>query len=601
MVSQNTIKDIAQSLKATDTQKNNTHQAVVSHIDREGVVWVNVAGSEVETPTEAIASEVNPGDAVTVEWRNNKLYIAGNYSDPSAGMARTVIIQNVANQANDTAEMAIHDATIAHDAAISATESAATAGRAASVAQTAAEAAQAPADTKKTVFIAQPTPPYHVGDLWAKMGEDLQQMITSGGDNIIDSSSNLFDAAILTDATIYVCTNPKLTGQTFAESDWELATADTNLREWFWHDANGAHVLGDETGYRNDITSTGMKIVDTSTETSVAEFGSNGATIGLTANDQIRSVVDSNGMKIIRQDNVGISSVICHLGYGPGKNVSGGTSDNPYFTLGIRDSGSVAGNYSFASGTGVEASGFSSHAEGANTTASERYTHAEGLNCTASKDYAHAEGYNCTASDYAAHAEGSHTTASGQMSHAEGTDTVASAHYSHAQNLYTIAASSSQTSLGKYNIEDANGTYAVIIGNGTADNARSNALTVDWSGNVVLAGGLTVASPTTSFSGTVGTGLTGSCNGIYDALSKTVRINFQVRKSTDIATSDVLFTIPSAYRPSAAVSGSGVVEVYVSSAYRTRAYEVTLNTSGEIKQGYSSYARSVFGVFEYSL
>ena len=38
--------------------------------------------------------------------------------------------------------------------------------------------------------------------------------------------------------------------------------------------------------------------------------------------------------------------------------------------------------------------------------------------------------------------------------------------------------------MGKWNIEDNQDTYAFIIGNGTADNARSNALTIDWNGNV---------------------------------------------------------------------------------------------------------------------
>ena len=439
------------------------------------------------------------------------------------------------------------------------------------------------------VYVTEPTTPYSAGDLYVDKDETTTAMVTDDDDPLVDDSDNQFEVVEVGESDIYVCTNPRGSGE-FNNDDWRLAasTQDKKLREHFWHDDNGAHVLGDETGFRNDITSTGMKIVDTSSETSVAEFGTE------------TTIKTTDGTELV------------HFGYALGTAQSG-TAIAPYYTLGVRSG--VVGNYSTVEGDNCEASGYASHAEGAgcsatkdmahaegaNTTASARYTHAEGLNCTASKDYAHAEGYNCTASDYAAHAEGSHTTASGQMSHAEGTDTVASAHYSHAQNLYTIAASSSQTSLGKYNIEDANGTYAVIIGNGTADNSRSNALTVDWSGNVVLAGGLTVASPTTSFSGTVGTGLTGSCNGIYDALSKTVRINFQVRKSTDIATSDVLFTIPSAYRPSAAVTGSGVVEAYVSSAYRTRAYEVTLNTSGEITQGYSNYARSIFGVFEYSL
>ena len=42
---------------------------------------------------------------------------------------------------------------------------------------------------------------------------------------------------------------------------------------------------------------------------------------------------------------------------------------------------------------------------------------------------------------------------------------------------------------GKYNIAD--NTSAFILGNGTSTTARSNAMTVDWSGNMVLEGELT--------------------------------------------------------------------------------------------------------------
>lgn len=41
---------------------------------------------------------------------------------------------------------------------------------------------------------------------------------------------------------------------------------------------------------------------------------------------------------------------------------------------------------------------------------------------------------------------------------------------------------------GKYNIEDTSSIYADIIGNGTSNTARSNAATVDWSGNAWFAG-----------------------------------------------------------------------------------------------------------------
>lgn len=54
---------------------------------------------------------------------------------------------------------------------------------------------------------------------------------------------------------------------------------------------------------------------------------------------------------------------------------------------------------------------------------------------------------------------------------------------------YLLTDSDYQTAIGQYNISDSNGTYAFIIGNGTANNARSNALTVDWSGNVDIPSG----------------------------------------------------------------------------------------------------------------
>ena len=92
----------------------------------------------------------------------------------------------------------------------------------------------------------------------------------------------------------------------------------------------------------------------------------------------------------------------------------------------------------------------------------------------------HAEGSNTTASGSNSHAEGNYTTASGTNSHAEGGHTTASSNYQHVQ--------------GKYNIEDSSNTYADIIGNGTEDTARSNAATVDWSGNAWYAGDVYVGS-----------------------------------------------------------------------------------------------------------
>ena len=81
------VQEFVNAIKEPPQDTNNTYNATVSRIDDEGVVWVYLQGSEIETPTASTSSEVEAGDSVTVQWRNNKLYIGGNYSNPSAGTA----------------------------------------------------------------------------------------------------------------------------------------------------------------------------------------------------------------------------------------------------------------------------------------------------------------------------------------------------------------------------------------------------------------------------------------------------------------------------------------------------------------------------------
>lgn len=103
-------------------------------------------------------------------------------------------------------------------------------------------------------------------------------------------------------------------------------------------------------------------------------------------------------------------------------------------------------------------------------------------------DCSHAEGNYTTASGDYSHAEGNHTIASGINSHAEGAVTIASGIDSHAEGSGTIASSMCQHVQGKSNIEDRAGVYAHIVGNGASNTNRSNAHTLDWSGNAWFAG-----------------------------------------------------------------------------------------------------------------
>lgn len=120
-------------------------------------------------------------------------------------------------------------------------------------------------------------------------------------------------------------------------------------------------------------------------------------------------------------------------------------------------SGSKFSTASHAEGSYTTASGTAAHAEGNITKALGEYSHAEGAGSIASGEYSHAEGGGTKASAMGAHAEGQETTASGDCQHVQ----------------------------GKYNIEDI--TSAHIIGNGSSLK-KSNAHTIDWSGNAWFAG-----------------------------------------------------------------------------------------------------------------
>lgn len=161
----------------------------------------------------------------------------------------------------------------------------------------------------------------------------------------------------------------------------------------------------------------------------------------------------------------------------------------------------ASGKASHAEGYFTTASGdYGSHSEGWETTASGAYSHSEGGKTVASGDGAHAEGkarnigteespvYKGKATGIASHSEGYGCDATNLGAHAEGGNTTASGSASHAEGDGTIAASNNQHVSGMYNIEDTNNTYAEIIGNGSSSD-RSNARTLDWSGNEWIAGG----------------------------------------------------------------------------------------------------------------
>ena len=181
---------------------------------------------------------------------------------------------------------------------------------------------------------------------------------------------------------------------------------------------------------------------------------------------------------------------IRYWGYGPAPTFEFGFENDVTGSGGFASGGNntVTAAVAHAEGSFNTASGVAAHAEGAESTASALAAHAEGSNTEASAESAHAEGVGTEASGVGAHAEGNNSVASGAYSHAEGSNTEASATASHAGGAGTIAQGPYQTVVGVYNTAEGDGSSSggnhllFIVGNGTDDNNRSNALTVDWNG-----------------------------------------------------------------------------------------------------------------------
>lgn len=124
-----------------------------------------------------------------------------------------------------------------------------------------------------------------------------------------------------------------------------------------------------------------------------------------------------------------------------------------------------------------------STAEGEYNTVSGAYGHADGYNNTVSGNSASAHGGSNTASGDNSVADGTYNTASGANSSAHGESTIASGVDSTASGEGTIAGYSHQTAMGRFN-ENKSGNL-LEVGNGSDDDARSNAMEVTADGNVL--------------------------------------------------------------------------------------------------------------------
>lgn len=449
-----TIKELLKAIKSSDTKKTNPYDtsATVTRVEN-GVAYVHIPGGVDETPVK-LTVNVQPGDEVQIRVGGGQAWITGNETAPPTD-------DKVANVAAETA--------------IDAAKTAAEAGNAA------ASAAQA-ADTA-----------WHHADDAAQAAESAQNSLKS-----------VVAGAVTVEKAVSVM-------QTALEAVVDYDPSTDTTKEYFWHDANGAHVLGTSGDYRNDIDSTGMKIVDTSTETTVAEFGEtvrvgkeSEAHLSMT-NSSLKGE-DSDGERTFEITSVGASTPIERL-YDAGFRITipaqerDATGDlqissvigesleavgvaTIYIKYGIADiideDDLKLAQVQYGTPVSYQLSTYSTPFQEVSLSYDGDDTITFYIKVSAPYSYDLA-----LQSDYIGLVRG---TSASNFVFGNG---VASGLFSFSAGEGTDA-QAGQSVFGKFNKRDD--AAALIVGNGATSATRSNAFMVDWDGNVAAAGALTASN-----------------------------------------------------------------------------------------------------------
>ncbi len=494
-----TVREFYKAVEGVKSKKTGGYdtQATVRRIE-DGVAWVHIPDGVDETPAKLTIS-AKVGDVVQVRIVNGRAFLVGNASAPPTdnteavkAMGQAGLAAEAASIARQKADEAIEDAATAHEAAQLAQDSA-------NIAQEAAESAQEDADA---------------------VAANLKSVVA--GATTVEKAVSVMQTAL--EAVV----------------DYDPATDTT--KEYFWHDANGAHVLGADSGYRNDVDSSGMKIVEVSTEETVAEFGASGAQIGkddeihLDMSDKAFTMYDSIGNDFFdvniegSQVAKGYNKSLCFMSETSTfseqtelpTDISPLSSLTPFTTaltwdkvavFFIPESGVIpsavypqhsSGPTMFTRGTAATSKYliqqyvgtvyyifyFTFNYDGATnvtlTVSCIKYSDSSPVHSIAELNSVHV--FMTDAQYRKDFINPAYTI--GRRTNLGGYNTVGA--YSVAVGEELVAKDDNQVVIGKYN--DNQSTNAFEIGNGTSDNNRSNAFAVDWDGNIFFNGGKHIQS-----------------------------------------------------------------------------------------------------------
>lgn len=515
-----TIKDFVTTMKTASDEKTKAYDTTATVTRIEGnTAWVHIPGGVDETPVK-MTIKAKAGDAVQVRVSSGKAFLVGNATAPPTDDTRAIGAARMASAAEDAARIAhaaANDAQESADRAYTAAEEAqASANRAYASAVNASDYASRALGSLSTVQSVAETLTWITQHGTMTLTTDTELDPThvyfvqdSAGDYVVGNvhysivaEPNAADLSTYYELTIDESLNNYV--------GTHLALTEEGL--WLLPATSGTNKVLIATGGGSTYTIPGTYIIDNSGGT-MASFRGDGATIG-------------NG-----------STQIAHLGYGRGT-ASSGYADAPYYTLGARKAadqysssrsyavgdlcwrdttqpigtvrmlyrcktaistgeawnvnhwdqlGAVNGNYSVAEGVDNAVSGYLCHAEGKDNVAAGYQNHVQGEgnytgretvdNLVTGKDHTLWGGThrNLVAGE-------SHMVQYGAETPSDDNLVVGIGNKVAGAKANTVIGRYATTAIGDYS--DPYGPYAFRIGNGTADNARSNAFAVDFNGNV---------------------------------------------------------------------------------------------------------------------
>lgn len=251
-------KDFANTLRNTNTKKPTPYdtQAEVRRVDGD-TAWVHIPGGVDETPVQ-LTTSAKKGDIVQVRVSGGRAWLYGNATNPPTDDTKANEADIHAGEAMFTAIDALESSEIARQAADKATEYAQEAeNQAAEATQSASEASR---DAQAAANAA------------------------SNAQTSADAASQQAQAATESASTAGIAASR-------AQAAAEAAQGDIDEQEnWFWHDSLGAHILGQTSGFRTDLTSTGMDVTAIALEKVVAHFGADNVVLG-SLTEAIRAVI----------------------------------------------------------------------------------------------------------------------------------------------------------------------------------------------------------------------------------------------------------------------------------------------------------------------